>query len=141
MKILVMGFPGSGKTFMAERLQKNLNCTLYNSYKIREATDNWDFSNDGHLRLAEHMRLLANFEKKNGRTVICDFVCPTQTTRHVFGADYLIWMNTITRSKYEDTNNMFEIPAYADLVIENFLTDDQIKIVSDKIKRALSSIR
>jgi len=31
MRILIMGLPGSGKTWLAERLQKKLNCAWYNA--------------------------------------------------------------------------------------------------------------
>jgi hypothetical protein len=79
------------------------------------------------------MRNIADYEKSEGRTVICDFVCPTQLTRHIFGADFTIWMNTIPAGRFEDTNRMFEQPSYADIVIEKFLTDDEIVHVVNKI--------
>jgi hypothetical protein len=42
-------------------------------------------------------------------------------------------MNTIPRSQYEDTNKMFEPPNYADLVIERFLTDEEISSLVSRI--------
>jgi len=126
MKILIMGLPGSGKTHLAERLQKHLNCAWYNADEVRRMANDWEFSEDGRIRQARRMSNLANFEKGCGRDVICDFVCPTDLTRHIFEADYTIWMHTIGAGRFEDTNRMFEPPSYADLVIDKFLTDDKI---------------
>lgn len=133
MKILVMGLPGSGKTHLSERLQKHLNCAWFNADAIRQMANDWDFSEEGRLRQARRMRNVSAFEKSEGRTVICDFVCPTELTRYIFEPDYLIWMNTIPRSQYEDTNKMFEPPNYADLVIERFLTDEEISSLVSRI--------
>ena len=81
MKILICGLPGSGKTWLAERLQKKLNCAWYNADKIRESANDWDFSIEGRLRQARRMRNIADIEHKNGRTIICDFVAPTKEAR------------------------------------------------------------
>jgi len=35
MKILIMGLPGSGKTYLAERLQSLLEAAWYNADKVR----------------------------------------------------------------------------------------------------------
>ena len=50
---------------------------------------------------------------------IADFVCPTEETRKIFGADITIWMNTIQSGRFDDTNKVFEIPN-ADLVITSY---------------------
>lgn len=134
MKILIMGLPGSGKTYLAERLQKHLSCAWYNADKVREMANDWDFSEDGRLRQARRMEVFASFEKNRGRTVICDFVCPTKQTRNIFDPDYIIWMNTIPRSVYEDTNKIFETPGYANVTIEKFLSDEEIGMVARKIE-------
>jgi len=110
MKILVMGLPGSGKTWIAERLQKNLECAWYNADLIREMANDWDFSPEGRIRQANRMRTLANFESANSRIVICDFVCPTKQTRKEFNPDVLIWMDTISAGRFDDTNRIFEPP-------------------------------
>ena len=56
------------------------------------------------------MRTFADFEKSNGRFVICDFVCPTKETRANFNADIIIWMDTIKEGRFEDTNKLFQNP-------------------------------
>ena len=134
MKILVMGLPGSGKTYLSERLQKHLECAWFNADEVRKMANDWDFSVDGRLRQASRMKNLADFESKTcGRTVICDFVCPTLAARESFDADFTIWMNTIQAGRFEDTNKLFETPGYADLVIEKFLTDKEIQSVVNVI--------
>ena len=65
MKILVMGLPGAGKTHLAERLQKVLNCAWYNADKVREMANDWDFSPEGRVRQANRMRTFADFESSN----------------------------------------------------------------------------
>ena len=56
------------------------------------------------------MNKLSHEALASGKHVIADFICPTRKTRENFKADYIIWMNTISKSKYEDTNKMFEEP-------------------------------
>jgi adenylylsulfate kinase len=48
------------------------------------------------------------------RTVVADFVCPTEETRKQFDADYTVWMDTIKEGRFEDTNKMFEPPSTYD---------------------------
>ena len=127
MKILICGLPGSGKTWLAERLQKKLNCAWYNADKIRESANDWDFSIEGRLRQAWRMRNIADFEHKNGRTIICDFVAPTKEAREIFNADKTIWMNTIQEGRFEDTNKVFVAPEKYDIVIDKFLSDEEIE--------------
>ena len=48
MKILVCGLPGSGKTWLAERLIKHIgNCAWYNADFVRKSSNDWDFSKEG----------------------------------------------------------------------------------------------
>ena len=97
MKILVMGLPGSGKTYLTERLVPLLKAAWYNADKLREMSNDWDFSNEGRVRQSMRMRTFADFEKAHGRFVVCDFVCPTKETRENFDPDLLIWMDTIDK--------------------------------------------
>ena len=120
MKILIMGLPGSGKTYLAERLQPLLNAAWYNADKVREMANDWDFSPEGRVRQSLRMRNLADFEKEHNRTVLCDFVCPTKETQNIFHPDIIIWMNTIKKGRYEDTNKMFENPTNVDYEVNEF---------------------
>tara|TARA_Y100000992_G_C21054897_1_gene391345 strand:- start:61 stop:468 length:408 start_codon:yes stop_codon:yes gene_type:complete len=120
MKILIMGLSGSGKTFLSKLLQKELSCAWYNADNLREMANDWDFSNEGRKRQSLRMRALADFEKENGRLVICDFICPTKEARKIFDADYCIWMDTIKESNYKDTDKIFEEPEKFNLKISKW---------------------
>ena len=112
-----MGLPGSGKTYLAERMQPILNAAWYNADKVREMANDWDFSPQGRIRQSLRMKNLADYEKSHGRIVICDFVCPTSETKTNFDPDITIWMDTIKSGRYEDTNKMFEKPINVDFKV------------------------
>ena len=135
MKILIMGLPGSGKTYLTERLQPLLNAAWYNADKVREMSADWDFSDEGRKRQSRRMRTFADFEKENGRFVICDFVCPTKETRKSFGADITIWMNTIQEGRFEDTNKIFEEPENVDFCITEWNDKNHINLAYEIKKR------
>ena len=132
MKILIMGLPGSGKTYLAERMQPILKAAWYNADKVREMANDWDFSPDGRIRQILRMKSLADFEKKHGRIVICDFVCPTFETKNNFDPDITIWMDTIKSGRYEDTNKMFEKPENVDFKVTE-MNDTNHHIISEEI--------
>ncbi len=131
MKILIMGLPGSGKTYLTQRLQPLLEAAWYNADKVREMANDWDFSDAGRARQSNRMRSFADFEKKNGRFVLCDFVCPTQETRRNFDADITIWMDTITEGRFEDTNKIFQKPENVDFHITEWNDKNHINIAHD----------
>ena len=127
-----MGLPGSGKTYLAKRMQPILKAAWYNADIVREMANDWDFSPEGRIRQSLRMKILADFEKSQGRIVICDFVCPTSETKKNFNPDITIWMNTIKSGRYEDTNKMFEKPSKVDYeVIE--MNDTNHETIAAKI--------
>ena len=64
MKILVCGLPGSGKTWITERLVLSIdNCAWYNADVIRKWENDWDFSIKGRIRQANRMKTFADFER------------------------------------------------------------------------------
>tara|TARA_B100001057_G_scaffold129516_1_gene128575 strand:+ start:378 stop:791 length:414 start_codon:yes stop_codon:yes gene_type:complete len=132
MKILVMGLPGSGKTYLTERLVPLLHAAWYNADKVREMANDWDFSIEGRERQSKRMRAFADFEKSQGRFVVCDFVCPTVITRKNFDADIVVWMDTLKEGRYKDTNQIFEAPEAADFRITEWNNENH-KNLAEKI--------
>ena len=112
-----MGLPGSGKTTLAKLLVPMFNAVWLNADEVRKEADDWDFSEMGRSIQANRMKRLADEASKNNRNVIADFVCPTEHTRKDFNADYIIWMDTIKESEFEDTNKMFEEPKNFDFKV------------------------
>ena len=126
-----MGLPGSGKTYLTERLAPLLQAAWYNADKVREMANDWDFSDEGRTRQSQRMKTFANFEKSHGRYVICDFVCPTQATRKNFEADITIWMDTIQEGRFEDTNKIFQNPENVNFHIKEWNEKNHINIAHE----------
>ena len=105
-----MGLPGSGKTTLASELAPLINAKRINADQVRKAADDWDFSEEGRKRQAKRMAELAKKQKQEGHYVIADFICPTTEARNLFPADYVVWVDTIKKGRFDDTNAMFVKP-------------------------------
>jgi adenylylsulfate kinase len=132
MRVLIMGLPGSGKTTLANEiyheLQKsNLSIAYFNADKVREEYGDWDFSQEGRIRQAKRMRLLCDSSECD--ITIADFVAPTEEIRDIFGADFVIWMDTIQVSRYSDTNRAFQSPKKYQIQINRFDYSCQAEII------------
>ena len=127
-----MGLPGSGKTYFAERLKDYLEstntkfsletinteykfCEWFNADIVRKKYNDWDFSHEGRIRQSIRMGELA--DNSIAEYVIVDFVAPLPEMRHNFKADWVIWMDTIDKGRFEDTNKMFTPPEVYDFRI------------------------
>jgi hypothetical protein len=134
-KILVMGLPGSGKTYFSEKLKeylennsdyfklepnsflgKTATVKWFNADDVRKKHNDWDFSHDGRIRQSKRMYELAQ-QYSNYDFVLCDFVAPLTEMRNNFKADWTIWMDTIDAGRFEDTNKMFVPPELYDFRI------------------------
>jgi adenylylsulfate kinase len=100
--------------------------------------NDWDFSDVGRKRQSLRMKAYADYENEHNRNVICDFVCPTEMTRKLFDADFIIWMNTIDSGRFEDTNKIFENPSNVDITVTHFLTDIEIENLSNLINAKIN---
>lgn len=134
-RILIMGLPGAGKTYFAERLKKYLedfsrppaehsllpisdakiSVAWFNADDVRKRFNDWDFSPEGRRRQSHRMRDLA--DESGTDYAIVDFVAPLPEMRHNFRADWTIWMDTIDAGRFEDTNRMFTPPDVYDFRI------------------------
>ena len=114
MKILIFGLPGSGKTTLAKPFAELVGGVHINADEVRTKYNDWDFTEAGRVRQAQRMRHLADGVVMAGKIAVADFVCPTYITRLEFNADYTVWMDTISCSHFEDTNDLFETPYNVD---------------------------
>ncbi len=156
-RILIMGLPGAGKTYFAERLKKYLedNSTIdhmplermtdlewppndwsakvnwFNADEIRKRYNDWDFSKEGRIR--QSLRMFEFAIKCTGDFVICDFVAPLPEMRHNFKADWTIWIDTIEAGRYEDTNKAFTPPEVYDFRITEQNAEKWVEFVGQHI--------
>ena len=120
IRILIMGLPGAGKTYIAELIKNQLESndktvTWLNADDIRSRYNDWDFSKEGRIRQSMRMRELA--DSSDTDYCIVDFVAPLVEMRNNFKADWTIWMDTIDQGRFEDTNKMFISPDVYDFRI------------------------
>ena len=140
MKILICGLPGSGKSTLAEPFAKLIGGVWINADQVRKQYDDWDFSPEGRIRQAQRMRHLADGVVLAGKIAVADFVCPTPQARDEFGADYVVWMDTIKEGRFEDTNAMY-VPlekGQYDYHVAEWFNDthkELVKIVSTYMQR------
>jgi len=134
-KILVMGLPGAGKTYFAERFVPKINAVHLNADKIREQFNDWDFSEEGRLRQAKRMADLAEAEIKKGNHVVADFVSPTEKSREIFNPDIVIWLDTISEGRFEDTNKVFVAPEKFDFRITSQNADYWSTYIAKRINK------
>ncbi|PPR34708.1 MAG: hypothetical protein CFH26_00616 [Alphaproteobacteria bacterium MarineAlpha6_Bin4] len=109
-KILVMGLPGSGKTFLSKELNKIIPIIHLNADEIRKHFNDWDFSKEGRLRQADRMKRFSDYIYLEKISPLADFVCPLDETRKILNPDIIIWMDTEKKGRYEDTNKIFQKP-------------------------------
>lgn len=138
MKILLFGLPGSGKTTLAKPLAELLGAVHINADVVREEYNDWDFTLEGRMRQAQRMKYLADGVVKAKRICVVDFVCPTEKGRAEFDADFTIWMDTINKGRFEDTNKMFEKPSSCDYHVSEWFNDTHeqlVRVIKKYIKK------
>ena len=129
-----MGLPGSGKTTIAKLISEKLNAVWINADEVRKKANDWDFSEEGRKRQALRMWTFAEEALDAGNIVVADFICPTEETRKQFNADYTVWMDTIEKGRFEDTNQIFEKPVNPNFIIRYLDADMWAKVIVKEIK-------
>jgi len=141
MKILIMGLPGAGKTTLATALARELSCVHFNADEVRkEINKDLGFSVADRLEQARRMGVLCDITSRYGAHVIADFVCPTPETRKVFGAHYIVWVDRIKESRFEDTNKLFVPPENHDVRVDGefgmqYYAEEIAKMIVPKKKK------
>ena len=158
-RILIMGLPGAGKTYFAERLKTyleqngdvmrvspgrvlgyegipgpdffNVKVDWFNADEIRKRFNDWDFSREGRIR--QSLRMFEFAVKCSGDFAICDFVAPLVEMRNNFKADWTIWMDTIDAGRYDDTNKAFVPPEIYDFRITEQNAEKWVEFVGQHI--------
>ena len=158
-RILIMGLPGSGKTFLAKALKQYLEdngdlmkvnpqrvlsyegipgpnffkveVDWFNADDIRKKYNDWDFTNAGRIR--QSLRMFQFAVECTGEFVICDFVAPLVEMRNNFKADWTIWVDTIKEGRYEDTNKAFVPPEQYDFRVTEQNCEKWAEFIGDHI--------
>lgn len=156
-KILIMGLPGAGKTFLATALKKyieensgihhfpmdravnmeyvphNYKCSVdwFNADEIRKRFNDWDFSREGRIR--QSLRMAEFALKCTSDFVICDFVAPLVEMRNNFKADWTIWVDTIDQGRFDDTNKAFIPPDVYDFRVTEQNADKWAEFIGQHI--------
>ena len=158
-RILIMGLPGAGKTYLAQALKKylerngdlmkinpqrvlthegipgpdfmNVGVDWFNADDIRKKYNDWDFSNAGRIR--QSLRMFQFAVECTGEFVICDFVAPLVEMRNNFKADWTIWVDTIKEGRYEDTNKAFIPPEQYDFRVTEQNCEKWAEFIGDHI--------
>ena len=116
--VLIMGLSGAGKTSTAVKLQDHLAKSGFtsvhiNSDRVREATENWRFDDEGRIEASQWMVKTADqiLDESKIDVVIYDTIACLQEQRDILEADITLFMDTVKSSKYADTDAEFERPS------------------------------
>lgn len=102
-----------------------------NADDVRKKYNDWDFSHEGRIRQSIRMRELADSFFND--FVVADFVAPLPEMRHNFKADWTVWIDTIEKSRFEDTNRIFTPPDVYDFRITEQNAEKWAEFVGDHI--------
>jgi len=156
-KILIMGLPGAGKTFLAtalkkyieensniknfpmdrainmERMPTTYKCSVdwFNADEIRKKYNDWDFSREGRIR--QSLRMAEFALNCTSDYVICDFVAPLVEMRNNYKADWTIWVDTIDQGRFDDTNKAFIPPEVYDFRITEQNADKWAEFIGNHV--------
>ena len=132
IRVLILGLPGSGKTYLAKRFAKKIKARWLNADKIRGRYNDWDFSRNGIIRQVKRMKKLA--DKSKNKIIVADFVCPLKKQLDIFKPDIIVWMDTIKKGRFESMNKMFKPPTRFHLRIKKKELKHNLKKLNNKLE-------
>jgi adenylylsulfate kinase len=138
-RILIMGLPGAGKTTLALNLLNYFSPDVLwlNADEIRRKFNDWDFSETGRIRQSRRMREIADVSNRD--YIIADFVCPLPEMRDIYDPDFLIWVDTITEGRFEDTNKAFVAPEQYDIRVTEQDAGKWARTIYEQISHKIQS--
>ena len=142
-KILVMGLPGAGKTTLAAKLVPLIqpHCVHFNADEVRGAVHkDLGFAPEDRLEHARRLGWWANVVTRSGAYLVADFVCPLPETRAAFAPDIIVWVNTIERGRYDDTNKLFVPPSADELGVPVIEINSHAQVNDPEFMRQLVEI-
>lgn len=132
-RILVMGYPGSKKDSVAEKLSKKFeNCTVIDSMEERVKAKDIDFTVDGHMRHC--YRILNQARASKSQVTIVNMSTPLAKMRQILNPDIVVWVSDKTECEFEEVNKMYEVPQVYDIEC----TDDSDESIDYIIKRIVT---
>lgn len=137
MLLVIFGLPGSGKTTLSKEICRRTDSIHINADEVRQdLSSDLGFSLDDRIEQARRLGALARLLVGQGKNVVVDFINPTKETRSAFGEyNYSVFLNRISSSRFEDTNNIWESPDNFDLTISLGLS---VKEEADLVIKATS---
>jgi adenylylsulfate kinase len=86
---------------------------------------------------AQRMGALSDMLNAQGYDTIADFVCPTKKTRKQFGKAFIVWVDRIEQSRFEDTNKVFVAPEQYDIRVTEQDAGRWAKIIYEQISHKI----
>jgi hypothetical protein len=131
-RTLIMGLPGSGKSEIAEKVQRKLeNSVLVSSIEERLREKDVDFTRGGVLR--HSYRMLDVCREKKVEYVVIDMVAPIPEAIEILNPDVIIWVNTREKSEFDSANEMFTKPKEYDIMVKT-VTDEVIDDIAERAR-------
>jgi hypothetical protein len=110
VKLLITSISGGGKTYFCNSFLQQLHAEHFNNDRVREATNNHDFSMAGRILAAKNMREMVDASSADIKLI--DMICPTKELRKIIDPDVIVYIKSDRPSKYPDTDALYEEPTY-----------------------------